>query len=483
MVSKKKVASALSWQVLNISVLALFQFIFLMISARVLPKQIHGAFAILNAIVFVLSFASEGGVSSALIQRKEVNSKHISISFYLTLGLSLFMCIIALSLSGVLAAFYDQKVTAFQIRIASTIFIFKALGSVSRAFLVKNFKYKELFIAKAISFFLGSICLMYLLAILDYGIYALIFGFIATQLIQSLLFYFYSKHSFTLEWAKTEFKQIAYFGSSFTVLRITNYLSTQVDKLLLGKFYALPLLSVYEKGQYISKMPSKYVGNSIDSVIFSYFSKINQSKKSKIFTGILLFIGLLASYFTVVFYFNADLIIKLLLGSNWIDSVPFLQILVFAIPALLYTRLGDIIVRSENKMFKSIPIKLGFFVSNILGILFFKELSIIEVTKILVIINWLNTIAMLLLSRSILHINMTRFIKPLVYSVLFFSVLSAKYFLINYLFEWSDIIYLLINFCSDALVVILLLRVFRNNKQLQMVLSIIRTRVNKKQSS
>ena len=360
MLHKGKVRNAFKWQVLNISLQAVFQIAFIMMSARVLPKEVHGVFAILNSFIFVLSITSEGGVSSAIVQRKEINKKHISISFYITMILGLLMFLTIFGFSGVIANFYDEKVTQQQLILASFIFIFKSLGSVSRAFLVRNFEFKQLFIANNLSFFIGNIIVVYILATLGYGIYALIYGYIITQFVQSVIYYLSAKHSFKIYWAKEEFNHLFYFGSSFMLLKITNFLSSQIDKLLLGKYVSVELLSIYEKGQFISKMPPKYFGNSIDAIMFSSFSKISDpDQKNTYFSNIALVIIAIMFFFSTFIFFNAELLVQFFLGKNWLDTVPYLKIFAFVMPAMLLARFGDIIVRSENKMFKGIPIKVG----------------------------------------------------------------------------------------------------------------------------
>jgi len=461
LLEKKVLKSAFKWQVFNISLQAILQFVFIFISARVLPKEVHGAFAILNALIFVMTISSEGGVSSALIQRKNVNDKHISIAFYITMLISTILFIAIFFSSGIISEFYDQKIGINEIRWASIVFVLMALGKVSESYLIKYFKYKELFISKNVSFLIGNIVCVYFFAKLGYGIFALIYGFIVTQSINTALYYLFYRHSLKFNWGKKEFNELFYFGSSFTLLRVVNYLSSQIDKLLIGKFYSVTALSVYEKGQYISRMPAKYVGNTIDSLMFSAFSKIEDNvKKGKYFLMITAGIFFSGLYFACLFYFNSDIIVTIILGSNWLDTVPYLQLLSIAIPAILLARLGDVIVRSENKMFKSLPVKLGFLLLLLGSIYIFSDSELLFVTAMVVVCYWLHGAAMFTLSVLLLKSNPLKFLKLYVLIIVLIVMLILKYFGIDNV-GLSDLNKIIINIFTDVLLLLIAGWLFR----------------------
>lgn len=466
MIDKLKIQKAFKWQLLNISIQAILQIAFIMISARVLPQEIHGAFAILYAFVFVMAISSDVGVSTALIQRKDINLKHTSIAFYSSLCISLVLFLFVFLFSKYISVFYDQKIKVQDIRWASLIFIFMAIGKVSESFLIKNFRFKEIFISKSLSYFIGSIIVMYFLAINGFGLYALIIGFITTQSLNSILFFLWTRHSLLLRFGKKEFKDLYYFGSSFTLLRIVNYLSSQIDKLLMGKYLPLDTLSLYDKGQYIAKMPPKYIGNTIDSILFSAFSKIEdiEIKKNYLEKIVALIFGV-SCYFAIVIFFNSSIIVKSILGPDWIDSAPFLRILAISIPAIILARIGDIVVRSENKMFRSLPIKIIFLIILLLSILVFRNASYLSLTAGIVVAYWIHALLMLFLSLSIVNANYLKMIKVIFVISAFTILVSLKYYLLSHYIQ-NDWLFLIINFFIDVILIAVIILIFKNDKNI-----------------
>ena len=463
MIHKEKIKKAFKWQLLTISVHAVLQISFIMLGARLIPKEVHGAFAILYALVFMMSIFSDAGVSAALIQRKEINLKHISIAFYSSLIISLILFLLVFLFSSDISLFYEEKIKIQEIRVASFIFVMIAVAKVSESLLIREFRYKELFISKSFSFFIGNIIVMCILAVNNLGIYALIIGFITMQFINSLTFFLWTRHTLLIRFGKKEFQELYYFGYSFTILRIVNYLCSQIDKLLIGRYLPLDVLSLYEKGQYVSKMPPKYLGNIVDSLMFSVFSKIDDDViKKDYFVKICALILVISSYFSILLFFNSSLVVTIFLGQDWIKSIPFLQILSLSIPAVILSRIGDIVVRSENKMLKSIPIKLFFFSLLILVILYFKNHNYLMLTSIIVVSYWIHSILMLYLSLSIVNARYFRMIKLLLIILMAVAFISLKYYSFSFLIP-NPWLFLIFNLFVDIVIIYGLAFIFRNN--------------------
>jgi len=464
MLQKAKVKNAFKWQVLSVSTQAVLQLAYIMVSARVLPKEAHGAYAIINSFIFILNITSQGGMSPAIIQSKKVNKTHISIAFYSTLALSLLMFLLMCVFSGLIAKFYDFKISRFELIAASLIFIFEALGSVSRALLIRKFRFKELFISSSSGFFIGNIVIMYILSLYGYGVYSLIFGFVTTKLLVAIFLHSFAKHSYRFSWKKEEFKYLLKFGSSSILLNITNYLSSQIDKLLLGKYFSTTTLSIYERGQFISKMPTKYIGNGLDPIMFSSFSKMEEKKeKGYFFSEILKIVLSIMAIAAVLTYFNSESIIKLILGDKWMKSLPLLKIFTVMMPAMILARIGDIITRSENKMFQSVWVKVGFLGALILTIFGAKSNSMVYITKLIAIVYWLHAIAMFLLSLSILKLNIKQYIKPFITPIIITCIFVLKYYLIQTINNLDQLIVLILNLILDGIIIIGIGYYFRNH--------------------
>lgn len=480
MLEKGTVKKAFKWQIGNITLQAILQFAFIILSARLLEPEILGAYALINAFIFVLSITSEGGMSLAIIQSKEVNDKLVSISFYITMGLSLLMFLLVTLFAKNIAEFYDYKVTPMQLIVASSIFIFKAVGSVSRSFLIREFRFKEIFIATNLSFFVGNILVLILLVNLDMGVYALIGAASTMVFFFSMINYYYARHSLKFKWGREEFKFLYHFGAGSILLQTTNYLSSQMDKMLIGKYFAMAPLSMMERGQFIAKMPPKYIGNSIDSIMFSAFSKITKDEQKTSYYKLIMKVVMTFVYlFGVFFFFNAEVIVQGFLGPKWTEAVPFLQVFAFSMPPIILARLGDVIVRAENKMYNSFFIKIGFLLSLVAVILWLKSSTLLNVTIGIVITYWLHSIAMLILSARILKSSVLSYATSVLIPIGLAIIFAIKYYIIE-LLPVSAIWHLVINLLIDIALLGAVLYRFRENDMIASSLEFIKNKIKPK---
>ena len=103
------------------------------IISRLLTKDEFGYYAIIQGVRGVLLFASEAGIGSSIIQRKDTSSQYIHAAFTLSFSLGLFfsflLFLFAKTLSLLLA---DSSLISYLQIIAFTLFI-NSVGSVARS--------------------------------------------------------------------------------------------------------------------------------------------------------------------------------------------------------------------------------------------------------------------------------------------------------------------------------------------------------------
>jgi len=419
---------ALYWQIGNVVVSAVLQLLFLTFSSRLIPKEVHGSFAILNSLIFLASMFSEGGVGSALIQRKNINKRHVSIAFYFSFLISIILFALLFFSAEFFESLYSSKITANHVRFASTAFIAMTLGKISGSLLIRNFEFKKIFIVNSVSYFVAYILVGLVLAYTMRSLWAFIIALIMFHLIKALLNYYYYRHSFNFHFRREEFRQIFDYGSSFTVLRLIAYITGQVDKIILGKLISANALGVFEKSQFISKMPSKYIGISINSVLFSYLSKIAVvEKKNSLIKVLLVILILLSGNLGIILYYNSDLIVYILLGESWLDVSPLLRILAWNVPLMLVAMLCDIVVRSENIILYSIPIKFTYALLIMYVLIRFYDFGLESLFQYLVLLSLIHTMSMLLLISKYLKINWIDMLSILINTGPVLVVIALKY--------------------------------------------------------
>src|SRR6478736_2034304 len=108
MVKKKQVIQSGAWQMLNVSIKVFSQFAYYGVMARLLQTSELGVFALLTAFMNFGNMLGDGGMGYALVQRKEIEKKHINAAFYSSLVLGVILYLIIFFTAPLWAWFYEK---------------------------------------------------------------------------------------------------------------------------------------------------------------------------------------------------------------------------------------------------------------------------------------------------------------------------------------------------------------------------------------
>ncbi len=431
------------WKVLNTIGFLLINGVFLMIMARLLPKEIHGAFVIINSIVILLSFLTDAGLGSALVQKKEINEYHIGSANILVVLFGIVLFVLVLSSSNVISNFYDNKFSASHLILLTTNFFLIAVKIVPHSLLVKTFNFKLLFICNIISEFCGKLLLGTYLAYKGYGLWSFIIAFLVANLINVILLRWKVKKANNFLFRKGEANEVLMFGIPMTGVQILSYFNNQIDKFLIGRIFGMSSLAIYEKGFYISYLPSKFTGGSIDSVLFSFFSKIQNDKATlrKIYYAAFICLFSFGCYTSLLSFFFSHEIVKLILGNSWGEAELFLKVIAFNTPFIATIRLTDILARSTFNLKYSIYGKSIYTLLIILACLSGAYIELLDVAKCILLSSFIYFIFMSIVANKLVSLSWHEFMKTVDHFIripLYFIVkLGLTFFIFQYLEIWG----------------------------------------------
>lgn len=139
----------------------------------------------------------------------------------------------------------------------------------------------------------------------------------------------------------------AYFGRnissiniilSFTVYQFlfnfVNYFSRNLDSLLIGKFFGMATLGIYDRAYKLMLYPLQLTTMAMSPAIQAVVKKqkddvIKMNIVHKLLTQRLLTLGLMAGIFL---YLNAENVVGIVLGEQWENVIPFLKALSLLLP-------------------------------------------------------------------------------------------------------------------------------------------------------
>lgn len=319
-----------SWTAFSFVVLSIVYLLRISILTRFLDKSDFGLVAI---VLFVLGFTNifaDLGVSTALLSRNNISKREYSSLYWGSVFLSLLLYGVLFLIAPIVSTFYDSPDLKHLLPIMGLDIIISNSGRQFAVFMQKALEFKQLAIIKIISELL-SLILVVILAFNGAGIWSLVFSILFASTINAfflifmnlkskpLVFYFNYKES-------KSFYRIGFFQTGSQVL---DYLSSQIDILILGKLLPLGEMGVYSivktlvfriygsMNQIITKVTIPIFSSLQDKVLIlkdKYLSMINVVT----FINALVFLVLAMQSKEILFFFY---------GEKYVDSSLVLEIL------------------------------------------------------------------------------------------------------------------------------------------------------------
>lgn len=327
----KSSTSGVLWTGISQFVSQVFQFIVIIILARILIPKEFGIVGMAAIFTGFISRFNELGLSSAIIQRKDVNEMHLSTSFWTSLGAGTILCILTALVSPYIADFFSEDLIHPILIVSSINFIVGSFSVIPRTLFVKSLDFKKLAIVEISATFISGM-LSILLAFNGYGVWSLVLGGISSSFISVLILWRLSPWRPSYKFSVSHFKELFSFGSHVMGSNILNYIDTNVDYLVVGKMIGASALGYYTLAYNLMTFPLHKISTIVTRVTFPAFSKIQDDNnalqngylKAVRYISIITF-PMLAGIFVV-----APEFIVVIYGSKWVPVILPLQILCLA---------------------------------------------------------------------------------------------------------------------------------------------------------
>lgn len=350
-----KLKNAGFWQMLKVGGQAIIQFGYMAIMARLLTKADFGLMAIAMSFIGFGTIFSEGGMGSALIQRQNVTQKHMNAAFQASVLIGGVVFLLFYSLAFLIADYFNEYKLELIIKVAGVNIILNAISSVSQSLLQKHFRFKLIatysFIITVIAYGSGVF-----FAYQDYGVWSLIIATLIHTILNSIIMFYLAPIKISFRFHLKEWKELFSFASGIILLKIINYFSSSGLNLVLGKIFTPAKLGVFERSNSIKTLPSSYLGNVLDTIMFPAMAEI-QNEEERLFKTYQHSLGMVNSVlmpialFLIVF---SKEVVLILLGDQWMDAIVPLQIMFVVLPFSSSGRMADSVVRAKGMVYKNV---------------------------------------------------------------------------------------------------------------------------------
>lgn len=326
--SRGVVIRSFLWKFLEKASTQLIQFVVTIVLARLLLPSEYGAIALVTVFLALCNVIVDGGLNTALIQKKDADDLDFSTIFYFGILLSIFMYFLMFISAPAIASFYEQTDLVPIIRILSLSLPLFAINSIQRAFVSKKMLFKRLFYSSLGAIIVSGAIGIYM-AYKGYGVWALVAQSISSQFVTTIIMWYTIRWRPVIAFSIDRFKRLFDYGWKIFGANFITALFVNARKLVIGKYYTPASLACYEKGGHLPSMVVENVFSSMQTILLPTLSESqNDRKQVKSMMRRSTKLSCFLIYpLMVLMIVAAKPIVELLLTDTWIDAVPFVQIL------------------------------------------------------------------------------------------------------------------------------------------------------------
>ena len=330
-ITKHSVVHSLLWKFFERCSVQIITFIVTIVLARLLNPQEYGTMALVLVFVNVAGVIVEGGLNTALIQKKDSDQIDFSTIFYATLGVALILYAILYFTAADIAAFYKNSSLEAVVKVLGISLFFFAVNSIQKAYLSKRMLFKKLFYSSFGAVVVSGTIGIYL-AWKGCGVWALVAQSFLTQACTTLIMFITVKWYPSLQFSWQRFKLLFNYGWKIFASNMLVSASINVRSLIIGKVYTSSALALFDRGKQFPALIIDNINSSIQAVLFPVLSGLQDNRdsvktlvrrsiKTSAFVIFPLVVGL--SIF-------AEPLILSLLTSKWIGAIPYVRIFCIA---------------------------------------------------------------------------------------------------------------------------------------------------------
>ena len=294
--------------------------------ARLLAPEQFGQLSIMLVFVNLGNVIVQSGMNTALIQAERIERVDCSTVFLISLAISAVLYLSVYLAAPAIAGFYSSPGLVWPLRVLALLFVVNAYNAVQIALITRRLEMRKIFnatvLSSAVSAAIGIGC-----ALAGLGVWALVAQQLSYQVSNCLA------HAVQLDWRPhAEFsiasaRRLFGFGSRLLASGLLDQGYQSLSDLIIGRQFSTGELGLVSQGKKYPQAIGSVLDGAIQPVMLSAVSRVQDdiAQVRRLVRRALKTSTFLIVPGMVLFALVAPTLVPLLLGEQWTQSVPFLQ--------------------------------------------------------------------------------------------------------------------------------------------------------------
>jgi len=298
------------------------------VMARLLNPEDFGLVAMATAVTGIYGLFTTGGLSSATVQRANIDDGEVSALFWINIVLGVVLALLCAASAPVIVRFYQEPRLLWVTIIIAVGFLVNAAGVQHLALLERQLRYVAVSVLELLSQMV-SVLAGVGLALAGFGYWSLVAAGVAQSAVGTICAWVATGWIPGPPRWRTSTGSMLRFGGTITLNGLVVYLAYNLEKVLLGRFWGADALGIYARAYQLVTIPTDNLNSAVGVVAFSTLSRLQHDRvrlKSYYLKGYSLMVSLTipTTIFCALF---ADDIVQVLLGPKWLEAAHIFRLL------------------------------------------------------------------------------------------------------------------------------------------------------------
>jgi O-antigen/teichoic acid export membrane protein len=351
---RKKIASGIFWNTLQLFFSKAFSYLVILILAKALDPVAFGLLGMATVFTGLIVALGNAGITSALIQLKgtRLTQAHYDSARSFIFASNVAICLLYFTVAAPLvSSFYGEPTLQPIISILALQALIGSFNIIPRAKLSRDMDFKHIAYAESAGAILAGIVTI-VLAIKGFGVWSLVAQTLLIEAFQVPLLKRFAQDSGRFDWSLHAIREIFHFAAFDSLNRCFIYLTKNLDYLLIGKFLGAQLLGVYTLAFMVTDILRAQIMNILNRVMFPVYGQLQDDPATirDYYLRVVRYNTLVIGPVMLLFVLFAAAWVPLLLGTEWSNAVFPMQAM--AIGSLIHAFGGttDSVLKAIGKV-------------------------------------------------------------------------------------------------------------------------------------
>lgn len=348
MTFKNQVFSGVKWTTAGTIVTTIAALIKISVLTRFLDAEDFGLMAMVTFIIGFMNLFNDMGLTSAILHKQSISKEEYGSLYWLNLIISIIVFALLCFLTPLISSFYNHTELIVLIPLLGTSLLISGIGNMFKTMEQKNLRFKSI---TTIEIFAATISLVFsiILALNDYGIYALVISALIQYSVKNVLYLILglSKHGILFHFKLSDTKPFLKIGSYQVGGQVINFFNRDLDILIIGKMFSPEILGGYSLAKQLVMRPMQILNPILSKVASPTLAKF-QDNLQGLRRNYLALINVISSLNIPVYLLLmvfAPWVVELLYGNEFENIVILVRILsVYMMVKAICNPIGSLVI-------------------------------------------------------------------------------------------------------------------------------------------